>query len=99
MKPRSRFHLKRLLRSDKFVSYNLVFDVFIAGAAVMTLEITGSRILAPHFGSTVFVWGSLIGVVLSALSVGYYLGGKLRSEVAPRREDVAVRAAPEDRYR
>ncbi len=44
----------------------------------MALEILGSRLLQPVFGSSVlFVWGSLIGVVLSALSAGYYLGGKL----------------------
>jgi spermidine synthase len=43
----------------------------------MSLELLGSRLLAPVFGNSIFVWGSLIGVVLSALSVGYYLGGKL----------------------
>lgn len=42
----------------------------------MALEILGSRFLAPYFGSTLFVWGSLIGVVLAALSLGYYYGGK-----------------------
>jgi len=43
----------------------------------MALEILGSRFLAPYFGSTLFVWGSLIGVVLAALSLGYYYGGKI----------------------
>ncbi len=33
--------------------------------------------LAPNFGSSVFVWGSLISVFLAGLSAGYYLGGKL----------------------
>jgi hypothetical protein len=51
--------------------------VFIAGLVLMGLEIAGSRILAPHFGSSVFVWGSLISVFLIALAVGYYLGGQL----------------------
>jgi spermidine synthase len=55
----------------------LLFSVFISGAAVMALELLGSRLLAPVFGNSIFVWGSLIGVVLAALSVGYYLGGKL----------------------
>lgn len=50
---------------------------FISGAALMGLEMVGSRILAPVFGSSIFVWGSLIGVVLTALSVGYYTGGYL----------------------
>ncbi len=49
--------------------------VFTAGAVLMALEIAGSRVLAPHFGNSVFVWGSLISVFLTALSLGYYLGG------------------------
>lgn len=51
--------------------------VFISGAVVMALELLGSRLLAPVFGNSIFVWGSLIGVVLSALSAGYYFGGEL----------------------
>ncbi len=43
----------------------------------MSFEILGSRILAPHFGNTVFVWGSLISVFLGGLTVGYWAGGKL----------------------
>jgi spermidine synthase len=51
--------------------------VFVSGAVLMALEIAGSRVLAPHFGSSIFVWGSLISVVMAALSVGYYWGGWL----------------------
>jgi len=53
------------------------FVVFICGAVVMSFEILGSRVLAPNFGSSVFVWGSLISVFLAGLSAGYYLGGSL----------------------
>ena len=55
----------------------LLLSVFISGAAVMALELLGSRLLAPLFGNSIFVWGSLIGVVLAALSVGYYFGGRI----------------------
>jgi hypothetical protein len=51
--------------------------VFVSGAVLMSLEIAGSRILAPNFGSSIFVWGSLISVVMTALSIGYYWGGWL----------------------
>ena len=51
--------------------------VFVSGAVLMGLEIVGSRVLAPHFGSSIFVWGSLISVVMAALSLGYYWGGWL----------------------
>jgi len=53
------------------------FVVFICGAIVMSFEILGSRVLAPNFGSSVFVWGSLISVFLTGLSAGYYFGGRL----------------------
>jgi len=50
--------------------------VFLCGAVVMSFEILGSRVLAPNFGSSVFVWGSLIGVFMAGLSAGYWLGGR-----------------------
>lgn len=54
----------------------------------MALEILGSRLLAPVFGSSLFVWGALIGVVLAAMSSGYATGGWL----ADRRPPMAVLA-------
>jgi spermidine synthase len=49
--------------------------VFLSGAALLGLEITASRVLAPTFGSSLFVWGSLIGIVLTGLAIGYWAGG------------------------
>jgi len=43
----------------------------------MIFELTGSRILAPYLGTSIFVWASLIGVVLGSLSFGYWYGGKI----------------------
>ncbi len=51
--------------------------IFIAGFVTMAFEIAGSRVLGPYFGSSVFVWTSLIGIIMGALSVGYWLGGFL----------------------
>ncbi|MGB5401785.1 MAG: fused MFS/spermidine synthase, partial [Thermoanaerobaculia bacterium] len=62
--------------------------VSVTGAVIMALEILSSRILAPEFGNSVFVWGSIISVFLAALSVGYYLGGRL----ADRNPDIAALA-------
>ena len=53
---------------------------FASGAIVMGLEIATSRILTPIFGSTIYTWGGLIGVILSGLSLGYFLGGKLADD-------------------
>ena len=55
----------------------LYFIVFITGAAVLIIEVTATRILAPYFGNTLFTVSSIIGVILGALSLGYYIGGLL----------------------
>jgi len=62
----------------------LTVQVFVAGAAVMSLELTSSRLLIPFFGNTIFVWGSLIGVVLAGLAAGYSYGGRLADKLASR---------------
>jgi len=51
--------------------------LFVSGAAVMALEILGTRMIGPHFGVGLFVWTSLITVTLVALALGYWLGGSL----------------------
>ncbi|MFC7224616.1 spermidine synthase [Halalkalicoccus sp. GCM10025322] len=50
--------------------------VFVSGVASMGLEILAGRIIAPQFGSSIYTWGTIIGVFLAALSLGYYRGGK-----------------------
>lgn len=47
----------------------------ICGACIMIIEILGTRLLAPYFGSTHFVWMAEITVTMFALAIGYYLGG------------------------
>jgi spermidine synthase len=51
--------------------------VFVSGAVLLGLEIAASRVVAPFFGNSLFVWGALIGVVLAGLSAGYWAGGAL----------------------
>ena len=57
--------------------FHLCIITFGSGAAVMAMELIVSRILTPIFGSSTYTWGSLIGLVLSGLSLGYFLGGKI----------------------
>ncbi len=77
-------HLRHILQK-----YTLEIAVFVCGALVMIFEINGSRILAPYLGTSTFIWTSLIGVILAALSAGYWFGGK----TADRSPKIAVLAS------
>jgi MFS family permease len=50
---------------------------FSGGFVIMSLELLGGRILAPYFGSGIYIWGSIITIFMLSLSIGYLLGGRL----------------------
>jgi spermidine synthase len=70
-------------------NYILELTVFVCGALVMVYEIIGSRLLSPYIGTSTYVWTSLIGIILAALSLGYWLGGRM----ADRKPDIKILAA------
>ena len=50
---------------------------FTSGFVIMSVELLGGKIMAPYFGSSIYVWGSIITVFMVSLSVGYLSGGRL----------------------
>jgi spermidine synthase len=63
-------------------AYRYELIAALNGAIMMVLEIVGARIVAPHFGSSVYIWTAVIGVILGAMSVGYWYGGKVADKGA-----------------
>jgi spermidine synthase len=57
--------------------------VFTAGVASMGLELLAGRLVTPTFGGSIYVWGSVIGVFLTALSLGYAVGGRTADRASP----------------
>lgn len=53
----------------------LFLTVFVTGAAVMVIELLGTRLIAPFYGASLYVWSSLIAVTMIALAAGYFVGG------------------------
>ena len=59
------------------MKYCLSITVFVTGAAILMLELLGTRIISPFYGATIYVWSSLISVTLVCLALGYFAGGRL----------------------
>jgi len=48
---------------------------FLEGASVMSCELIGSNLLAPYFGTSLYVWAAALGLTLGGLMLGYFSGG------------------------
>lgn len=65
------------MNSKRIWAGRLESIAFVSGFVLMVFELAGARILAPSIGSSTYVWTSVIGVIIAALSTGYWVGGKI----------------------
>ena len=64
--------------------------VFIQGVLSMGFQLLASRLLNPHFGSSIIVWAWLISTFLAAFSLGSMLGGSISHAETARRNRAQV---------
>ena len=75
--------IPRAAASSATMTSVMIYGIaFVTGAIVMSFEMLGSRYLNPYFGSGIYTWASLISTVLTALTLGYFLGGWLADRTA-----------------
>ena len=64
--------------------------VVVLGILSMGFQLLASRLLNPHFGSSIIVWAWLISTFLAAFSLGSMLGGWISCQARPRRSQLQV---------
>ncbi|MFQ3573911.1 MAG: fused MFS/spermidine synthase [Thermodesulfovibrionales bacterium] len=67
------------------IRFVLIFTSFIEGFSVMLLEIVAPKMIAPLYGSSMYVWSSVISVSVGSLAIGYFWGGRLSKKAHIRR--------------
>ena len=67
--------------STKNLKLFILFISFIEGGAVMFTELISAKLVAPYFGTSLYVWASVLGITLGSLAIGYYSGGYLSNKV------------------
>lgn len=72
--------MRQKLSLRRYVPSALQTIAFLTGFALMAFELVAARILAPSIGSSTYVWTSVIGVIIAALSFGYWAGGRLADQ-------------------
>ena len=56
--------------------------LFVEGASLMVVELLGAKLLAPFYGSSLYVWTAVLSITIIGLTLGYHFGGKLTQKKA-----------------
>lgn len=65
------------VKNSQSLFYFLLIVSFCEGGTVMACELAGAKLIAPYFGTSLYVWAAVLAVTLGGLACGYWLGGQL----------------------
>jgi len=65
-----------MINKANLPSFSVYIASIISGFVIMGVELLAGRMLSPYFGSSIYVWGSIITIFMLALSIGYLVGGR-----------------------
>ena len=71
-------------RSNRWAWIAPIATVFLSSLCIMVLELVAGRLIARHVGSSLYTWTSVIGIVLSGIAAGNYVGGRLADRFPPK---------------
>ena len=77
--------MQLLIKIYSWKQYRYESVALVVGAVILILELVGARMVAPRFGASIYIWTAVIGVILAALSAGYWYGGRLADRGATDR--------------
>lgn len=70
-----------MLDNPKKIFLFLLLTAFIEGAGIMAIEILGTKLIAPFYGASLYVWSATLAITLSALAAGYFLGALISEKI------------------
>ena len=65
-------------------AYYLLTSLFLSGACSLALEVVGTRLISPFYGSSIYTWSALITTTLLALAFGYALKLRAKFDYGPQ---------------
>lgn len=69
------------MKQIEYMKYKILVSINLLSFSTMSVEILASRMLAPFVGSSVLIWTNIIGIILIAISLGYWIGGKISQKL------------------
>lgn len=68
----------------------LFLILLVEGASLMAVELMGAKLLAPFYGSSLYVWTAVLAITVLGLTLGYYFGGRLSADQATEKRLVVI---------